>query len=114
MNDEVEDAVQDVFVECFRDEGALTKVNPDEPNSSFRKYLYVLVRNIARRVEDKRIRLEWISAAEGQKFAKVMRELEDAVAAVTTKEIEFTKKVLTEEEMKKRKRKVKGTVEVTG
>jgi len=65
-------------------------------------------------IRPERLRLEWISAAEGQKFAKVMRELEDAVAEVTTEEIEFTKKVLTEEETKKQKRKVKGTVEVKG
>jgi heterodisulfide reductase subunit A len=58
-------------------------------------------------IRPERLRLEWISAAEGQKFAKVMRELEDAVATVTKEEIEFTKKVLAEEEAKKQKRKAK-------
>jgi heterodisulfide reductase subunit A len=47
-----------------------------------------------------RLRLEWISAAEGQKFAKVMREMEDIVKNVTTDEIKYTMDVLTEEEAK--------------
>ncbi|UCF05608.1 MAG: hydrogenase iron-sulfur subunit, partial [bacterium] len=64
-------------------------------------------------IRPERLRLEWISAAEGQKFAKVMRELEDAVAAVTKEEIEFTKKVLAEEEAKKQKRKAKAKAEAT-
>lgn len=41
-----------------------------------------------------RLQLDWISAAEGIKFAKVMREVEELRAKVTTEEIEFTKKVL--------------------
>jgi heterodisulfide reductase subunit A len=61
-----------------------------------------------------RLQLEWISAAEGQKFAKVMRELEERVQAVTDEEIEFTKKVLAEEEEKgKKKKKPKAKAEVT-
>jgi heterodisulfide reductase subunit A len=63
-------------------------------------------------VRPDRLRLEWISAAEGQKFAKVMRELEDAVAAVTPEEIEFTKKAVAEEREKKEKRKAKSSAEV--
>ncbi len=62
-----------------------------------------------------RLQLEWISAAEGQKFAKVMRELEARVQAVTDEEIEFTKKVLVEEEAKakaKAKKKPKAQAEV--
>jgi heterodisulfide reductase subunit A len=66
-------------------------------------------------IRPERLRLEWISAAEGQKFAKVMREIEDAVKAVTTEEIEFTMKVLADEEAKeqakRQKRKPKATAE---
>jgi len=61
-----------------------------------------------------RLQLEWISAAEGQKFARVMRELEERVQAVTDEEIEFTKKVLAEEEAKsKKKKKPKAEAEVS-
>jgi heterodisulfide reductase subunit A len=38
--------------------------------------------------------LEWISAAEGQKFARVMRQMEDLRKTVTQEEIEFTRKAL--------------------
>jgi len=52
-----------------------------------------------------RLQLEWISAAEGQKFARVMRDLESMVKAVTKEEIEYTMKVLKEEEVKEKKKK---------
>ncbi len=38
-------------------------------------------------VRPERLQLEWISAAEGQKFAKVMRQMEDLRKTVTKKEI---------------------------
>jgi heterodisulfide reductase subunit A len=50
-----------------------------------------------------RLQLEWISAAEGQKFAKVMRSLEEKLKDVTKEEIEHTIKVLTEAENKSKK-----------
>ena len=53
-----------------------------------------------------RLQLEWISAAEGQKFAKVMRAMEDKLKAVTMEEIEFTMRVLSEEDEKKTAKKV--------
>ena len=56
-------------------------------------------------IRDDRLRLEWISAAEGQKFARVMRDLENMVKAVTKEEIEYTMKVLKEEEAKEKKKK---------
>jgi RNA polymerase sigma-70 factor (ECF subfamily) len=46
----VDDAVQDVFVECFRDEGPLSRVDATSTRS-FRAFLYGLVRNVARRLE---------------------------------------------------------------
>jgi len=47
---EVEDAVQEVFLECFRGGGALDRVDPDRPGG-FRAYLYGVARNIALRWE---------------------------------------------------------------
>ncbi len=52
-----------------------------------------------------RLILEWISAAEGQKFAKVMRELESRVKQVTAEEIEHTMKLLAEQDGKGKKKK---------
>jgi len=49
--------------------------------------------------------LEWISAAEGQRFAKIMQDNEELRKKVTKKEIEHTIKVLTEEEEKKKAKK---------
>jgi heterodisulfide reductase subunit A len=60
-----------------------------------------------RGIRPERLQLEWISAAEGQKFAEVMRVLEPMRAAVTVEEIEHTKKVLNaeyEKEMAKKTR----------
>jgi len=54
-------------------------------------------------IRDDRLRLEWISAAEGQKFARVMRELEEALKSVTREEIEHTMEVLAAEEDRARK-----------
>ena len=47
---EADDAVQDVFVECFR--GALAR--KQRGGSAFRPYLYGIARNVARRAEDRR------------------------------------------------------------
>ncbi len=46
---EVDDAVQDIFVECFREEGPLTRA--DVERGDFRGYLFGVVRNIAQRIE---------------------------------------------------------------
>ncbi len=50
LRQEVDDAAQEVFVECFRAEGPLTRADPEQPGG-FRAYLYGLVRNVARGVE---------------------------------------------------------------
>jgi len=52
-----------------------------------------------------RLQLEWISAAEGQKFAKVMRDMEAKLATVTMAEIEHTMKVLAEDEENEKAKK---------
>jgi heterodisulfide reductase subunit A len=58
-------------------------------------------------IRPERLQLEWISAAEGQKFAKVMRDMEEMLAAVTEDEIKHTMKVLAEEEEKEKAKKAK-------
>ncbi len=50
-----------------------------------------------------RLLLEWISAAEGQRYATTMRDIERLRKSVTREEIEQTIKILTEEEEKKKK-----------
>jgi RNA polymerase sigma-70 factor (ECF subfamily) len=52
----VDDAVQDVFVECFRNQGPLNRIDARR-TTSFRAFLYGLVRNVARRVEVKQGRI---------------------------------------------------------
>lgn len=46
---EVEDAVQDVFLECFRPNGPLGRA--DAGHGDFRGFLYGVVRNVALRIE---------------------------------------------------------------
>jgi heterodisulfide reductase subunit A len=52
-------------------------------------------------IRPERLQLEWISAAEGQKFARVMTELEQMRKKVTHQEIEQTVKVLSEGKKRK-------------
>lgn len=46
----IEDAMQDVFVECFRQGGVLSSVTKNRPRS-FRGFLLGVTRNVARRIE---------------------------------------------------------------
>jgi RNA polymerase sigma-70 factor (ECF subfamily) len=55
LADEVEDAVQEVFLDCLRGGGALERASPDRPGG-FRAFLYGVVRNVALRVETRRAR----------------------------------------------------------
>ena len=52
---EVDDAVQEVFYDCFRDDGVLARADPERPGG-FRAFLYGVARNVARRVETRRAR----------------------------------------------------------
>jgi RNA polymerase sigma-70 factor (ECF subfamily) len=52
---QLDDAVQDVFIECLRDGGLLDVVRPDRPGG-FRAFLYGAVRNVALRTEAQRAR----------------------------------------------------------
>jgi heterodisulfide reductase subunit A len=60
-----------------------------------------------RDIRPERLQLEWISAAEGPKFQKTMRQMEELRQTVTQDEIDYTMKVLEAEEEKKRQRKLK-------
>lgn len=53
---EQEDTAQDVFLECMKDGGALTKVRPGGGPGGFRAYLHRVALNVARRVEEKKAR----------------------------------------------------------
>ena len=52
---EMNDAVQEVFMECFREAGALSKARRTRPGG-FRAFLFGVVRNVARRFEAQRTR----------------------------------------------------------
>ncbi len=58
-------------------------------------------------IRPERLQLEWISAAEGQKFAEVMRALDEPRTQVTAEEIAHTAKVLGEERRKTEARMAK-------
>ncbi len=48
--DELDDVVQEVFVECFRQDGVLDRIRENQPGS-FRAFLYGVTRNVALRCE---------------------------------------------------------------
>ena len=52
-------------------------------------------------IRPERLQLEWISAAEGARFAQIMRDLEEMRQQVTPDEIEHTRKVLAEQRLAK-------------
>jgi len=52
---EVDDAAQEVFLDFFREGGALTRADRGKPGH-FRTFLYRVVRNVALRVEERRAR----------------------------------------------------------
>lgn len=51
-HDAVADATSDVFVECFKEQGALSRVEPGRPGG-FRAFLYGVVKNVALMAERK-------------------------------------------------------------
>jgi RNA polymerase sigma-70 factor (ECF subfamily) len=51
---DVEDATQEVFVECFRANGALARVDATRAGG-FRAFLYGVARNVARRAEERAV-----------------------------------------------------------
>jgi len=56
-------------------------------------------------IRPERLQLEWISSAEGARFARIMRDLEEMRRKVTPEEIEHTKKALAEARRSKGKAK---------
>jgi len=52
LTDAVEDAVQEVFLDCFREGGALGRADPER--GPFKAFFYGVVRNVALRVERER------------------------------------------------------------
>ena len=64
-------------------------------------------------VRPERLQLEWISAAEGQKFAKVMRQMEELRKTVTRQEIEHAMEALKPKPKKAAKAKAKEAKEDT-
>jgi heterodisulfide reductase subunit A len=58
-------------------------------------------------IRPERLQLEWISAAEGQKFAKVMTELEELLKKVTVEEVKQTVQILEKEEEREQAKKEK-------
>ena len=52
---EIDDAVQEVFVECFREGGALERADTDRAGG-FRPFFYGVARNVALRIETRRAR----------------------------------------------------------
>lgn len=59
-HERVEDAVQDVFVQCFRPGGALKHVDPIRPGG-FRSFLFGVVRHVAIDAERQRYRLSGLA-----------------------------------------------------
>ena len=64
-------------------------------------------------VRPERLQLEWISAAEGQKYAKVMQQMEDLRLTVTREEIEHGMTAL-KPKMKKNRAEATETAPVSG
>ncbi|MAG57851.1 MAG: RNA polymerase subunit sigma-24 [Planctomycetes bacterium] len=52
LRQRLDDAVQDVFMDCFRSDGALGRVDPAR-QVAFRTFLYGVVRNVALRYEER-------------------------------------------------------------
>lgn len=63
-------------------------------------------------IRPERLQLEWISAAEGGKWVKTMNELEQMRQEVTAEEVEYTRKVLSENGEKGKKTEKKKEVPV--
>jgi RNA polymerase sigma-70 factor (ECF subfamily) len=55
LRDDLDDAVQEVFVECFRQGGALEAAGAGRV-LGFRAFLYGVIRNVARRFENRPVR----------------------------------------------------------
>jgi RNA polymerase sigma-70 factor (ECF subfamily) len=77
---EIDDTVQEVFVECFKRGGVLQRVEPGRPGG-FRAFLYGVVRNVALRVEASKARARERQSAEKVDLDAVGAE-EDSLSRV--------------------------------
>jgi RNA polymerase sigma-70 factor (ECF subfamily) len=64
---DLDDAVQEVFVECFKEGGVLDRVERGRPGG-FRAFLYGVIRNVAFRFEAKRARARELQPPTGMKL----------------------------------------------
>lgn len=78
---ELEDAIQEVFVECFRQDGILSKADPTR-SGGFRAFFYGLVRNVALRFETKRAKRLARSGAEGDSVLQQVPSDDDQLSRV--------------------------------
>ena len=69
----LEDAIQDVFVECFRNGGPLERAERGRPGG-FHAFLYAIVRNIALRTERQQARHAASQRADGVDFADLQAD----------------------------------------
>jgi len=79
---DVDDAAQEVFVECFREGGVLEKARI---GGGFRAYLFGVVRNVARRFETARAKLRERRAPSGLDLAGLPSD-EDSLATLFDRE----------------------------
>ncbi|MBD3161132.1 MAG: sigma-70 family RNA polymerase sigma factor, partial [Candidatus Latescibacteria bacterium] len=70
---EIDDAVQEVFLACFGEGGALGRADEERPGG-FRAFLYGVTMNVARRAEEKRARKSRPPAGDAELGAVVARE----------------------------------------
>jgi len=69
---ELDDAVQEVFVECFKQGGILDRVERGRPGG-FRAFLYGVIRNVAFRFERSRAQARERQPSSGQDLDQVQR-----------------------------------------
>jgi RNA polymerase sigma factor (sigma-70 family) len=67
---ELDDAVQEVFVECFKQGGILDRVERGRPGG-FRAFLYGVIRNVAFRFEARRARARELQPPKGMNLEEV-------------------------------------------
>jgi DNA-directed RNA polymerase specialized sigma24 family protein len=85
QNLDVDDAVQDVFVECFKSNGVLNRVSHDQPEG-FRRFFHGVLRNVALRRETQRPAAEPLLTDVSSEDASASRAFDRAWAQLILKE----------------------------
>jgi RNA polymerase sigma factor (sigma-70 family) len=80
LSADVDDAVQEVFLECLREGGVLARAQDNRPGG-FRAFLFGVVRNVAQRFEQRRAKLGVQISGQDIDFAGVLGR-EDALSRV--------------------------------